>query len=70
MRKEVFSKNKSLFLKILNGRLGRNKEEEYPESILDIILSSFTDEDKKISANKIMMSQKKKYYTKKNQKNY
>ena len=55
------SDNKKTFLQILNSRLGRKSDELYPEKTLDIILQSI-DEENKTSTDKIMQTQKKKYY--------
>ena len=54
--------NKSIFLKILNSRLGRKSDELYPEKTIDVILQSI-DEENKTSTDKIMQTQKKTYYS-------
>jgi len=54
---------KELFLKILNGRLSGNVEEIYPEKVIDDVLNAMDDAEDKQVVNKIIMSQKKHYYT-------
>ena len=54
---------KELFLKILNGRLLGNSDELYPEEIIDIVLDAMSNASDKQVMNKIIMSQKKHYYT-------
>ena len=54
---------KDVFLKILNGRLTGNADEPYPENIIEDILDAMDSLDDKLIMNKIIMSQKKQYYT-------
>jgi len=54
---------KDAFLKILNGRLTGNTDKPYPETIIDDVLSAMDSLDDKLTVNKIIMSQKKQYYT-------
>ena len=57
---------KDVFLKILKGRLSGNADEPYPfdlESVIDDVLDSMDSLDDKLIVNKIIMSQKKQYYT-------
>jgi hypothetical protein len=62
---KIFSEpqNKSIFLKILNGRLGNNDNEEFKEEVLETLISSIKSNDNKLSVNKLMKTQKKKYYS-------
>ena len=56
---------KNMFLKILNGRLSGKKNadaEPYPEEVIDGVLDSMNNTDEMV-VNKIIMSQKKQYYT-------
>jgi len=57
------AEQKELFLKILNGRLLGNSDELYPEEIIDIVLDAMSNASDKQVMNKIIMSQKKHYYT-------
>lgn len=57
------AEQKQLFLKILNGRLSGNVDEIYPEQIIDVILDAIRNIGDKQIVNKIIMSQKKQYYT-------
>jgi len=54
---------KDVFLKILNGRLSGKADEPYPENIIDDVLGAMDSLDDKLIVNKIIMSQKKQYYT-------
>ena len=54
---------KDVFLKILNGRLSGKADEPYPENIIDGVLGAMDSLDDKLIVNKIIMSQKKQYYT-------
>jgi hypothetical protein len=54
---------KDVFLKILNGRLSGNANEPYPKNIIDDVLGAMDNLDDKLIVNKIIMSQKKQYYT-------
>jgi hypothetical protein len=54
---------KDTFLKILNGRLSGNTDEPYPEFVIDDVLDAMESSDDKLIVNKIIMSQKKQYYT-------
>ena len=54
---------KDVFLKILNGRLSGKADEPYPENVIDDVLDAMDSLDDKLIVNKIIMSQKKQYYT-------
>jgi len=54
---------KKLFLQILNGRLSGNADERYPEEVIEIVLGSMNNSSDKQVMNKIIMTQKKEYYT-------
>jgi len=54
---------KDVFLKILNGRLSGNADEPYPENVIDDVLDAMDSLNDKLIVNKIIMSQKKHYYT-------
>ena len=54
---------KDAFLKILNGRLSGNANEPYPENVIDDVLGAMDSLYDKLIVNKIIMSQKKQYYT-------
>ncbi len=54
---------KNVFLKILNGRLSGNADEPYPENVIEDVLDAMDSLDDKLIVNKIIMSQKKHYYT-------
>ena len=54
---------KDVFLKILNGRLSGNADEPYPENVIDDVLGAMDSLNDKLIVNKIIMSQKKHYYT-------
>ena len=54
---------KDVFLKILNGRLSGNIDEPYPEKVIEDVLEAMDSFDDKQIVNKIIMSQKKQYYT-------
>jgi len=54
---------KEMFLKILNGRLSGNADEPYPENVIEDVLDAMDSLDDKLKVNKIIMSQKKQYYT-------
>ena len=54
---------KDVFLKILNGRLSGNSDEPYPENVIEDVLGAMNNLDDKLIVNKIIMSQKKEYYT-------
>ena len=54
---------KNMFLKILNGRLTGDNENPYPEEVINSVLDSMNNLDDKLIVNKIIMSQKKEYYT-------
>jgi hypothetical protein len=54
---------KDIFLKILNGRLTGNSEDPYPEKVIEDVLDAMDNFDDKQVMNKIIMSQKKQYYT-------
>jgi hypothetical protein len=65
LKDEIFkdSENKDMFLKILNGRLSGNSSEPYPEEVIDNVLDSMNNAGDKQIMNKIIMTQKKQYYT-------
>jgi hypothetical protein len=50
-------------LKILNGRLSGNSDEPYPEEVIESVLDAINNQNDKQVMNKIIMSQKKEYYT-------
>ena len=54
---------KEVFLKILNGRLSGNVDELYPEQVIDEVFDAMNSSEDKQIVNKIIMSQKKQYYT-------
>ena len=54
---------KDVFLKILNGRLSGKADEPYPVNVIDDVLEAMDSLDDKLIVNKIIMSQKKQYYT-------
>ncbi len=54
---------KDVFLKILNGRLSGNASEPYPENVIEDVLDSMNNAGDKQIMNKIIMTQKKQYYT-------
>jgi len=54
---------KDVFLKILNGRLSGKADEPYPENIIEKVLDAMDKLDNTPIVNKIIMSQKKEYYT-------
>ena len=59
---EVFSKEKELFLKILNGRLTGDSEKTFNEKIITDILDSITNDSDNNKLNKIIDSEKRQYY--------
>ena len=65
LKSSVYSdtETKDVFLKILNGRLSGNSDEPYPENIIEDVLDTMNGSDDKQVVNKIIMSQKKQYYT-------
>lgn len=68
LKEYIFSEHKEIFLEILNGRLGGSYEEMYDEDLLNLILDSVLKvssekENNLYAINKLVMSQKKKYYT-------
>jgi hypothetical protein len=65
LKSEVYKdeETKDVFLKILNGRLSGNVDELYPEKVIDEVLDAMDNSDDKQIVNKIIMSQKKQYYT-------
>tara|TARA_B100000902_G_scaffold52004_1_gene58681 strand:+ start:296 stop:5149 length:4854 start_codon:yes stop_codon:yes gene_type:complete len=54
---------KDEFLKILNGRLTGSTEDPYPEEVIEDILDTFDNKQDKMVLNKIIMTEKKEYYT-------
>ena len=55
---------KSIFLQILNGRLGGDNSDELPDKIIDVLMESITTNPSNLlSINNVIMAQKKKYYT-------
>ena len=68
LKDAVFKKDKDIFLQILNGRLTGSERDEastnpIDKKFLDKILDTISDEGDKLTINKIIMSQKKQYYT-------
>jgi hypothetical protein len=68
LKESIFSEHKEIFLEILNGRLGGSYDEMYDEDLLNLILDSVLKvssekENNLYAINKLVMSQKKKYYT-------
>ena len=65
LKNEIFKNEeiKENFLKILNGRLSGNADEPYPEKVIEDVLDAMDSSDDKLIMNKIIMSQKKHYYT-------
>ena len=64
--KDLVYKNKEtkeVFLKILNGRLSGNVDELYPEEVIDEVFDAMNSSEDKQIVDKIVMSQKKQYYT-------
>ena len=57
------AKEKSMFLKILNGRLTGDSTEPYSETVIDAVLKAITNTGDNRIMNKIIMTQKKQYYT-------
>ena len=54
--------SKQIFLKILNGRLGGNENEEYSDDVVNKIIQSISDTKDISYMEKIIFSQKKQYY--------
>jgi hypothetical protein len=52
-----------MFLKILNGRLTGDSTEPYSETVIDAVLKAITNAGDNRIMNKIIMTQKKQYYT-------
>lgn len=65
LKNEIFKNEeiKENFLKILNGRLSGNADEPYPEKVIEDVLDAMDSSDDKLIMNKIIMEQKKHYYT-------
>ena len=66
LKREIYSneENKSSFLKILSMRLGGDPNEEYSDIVLEKLISSINSTDtSKLSINKLMSAQRKRYYT-------
>jgi len=68
LKEEVFLDRKEIFLEILNGRITGDYDNMYDEDMLNIILDSILKfssekENNLYAINKLVMSQKKKYYT-------
>jgi hypothetical protein len=68
LKDNIFSEHREIFLEILNGRLGGSYDEMYNEDLLQMILDSVlkvsSDKENNLYAiNKLVMAQKKKYYT-------
>jgi len=55
--------SKNTFLKILNGRLGGDDNDEFPPKIIDIIVESINNSTDKNKMGKLIHDQKKHYYT-------
>jgi len=64
LRDYIFSNvnEKSIFLKILNGRLGLDENEEFSDYVIDKIIKSISDLKDISHMEKIIYSQKKQYY--------
>lgn len=64
LKDTIFSneQSKQIFLKILNGRLGGNENEEYSEDVVNKIIQSISDTKDISYMEKIIFSQKKQYY--------
>ena len=64
LKDQIFSKEttKEIFLKIINGRLGGDENEIYPEDVISKILLSIKDKKDISYMEKIIYSQKKQYY--------
>ena len=68
LKEEVFSEHKETFLELLNGRITGDYDNMYDEDLLNMILDSILKksaekENNLYAINKLVMSQKKKYYT-------
>jgi hypothetical protein len=65
LKKSIYDneETKDVFLKILNGRLSGNSDEPYPEKVIKDVLNAIDGLNDKLIVNKIIMSQKKQYYT-------
>jgi hypothetical protein len=68
LKESVFNENKEIFLEILNGRIAGDYDTMYDENLLNIILDSILKKSSEkgnnlYAINKLVMSQKKKYYT-------
>ena len=65
LKKSVYQdkETKDMFLEILNGRLSGNADEPYPEHVIEDVLDAMDNSYDKLVVNKIIMSQKKQYYT-------
>ena len=68
LKGHIFSEHKEIFLEILNGRITGDYDNMYDENVLNIILDSVLKvssekENNLYAINKLVMSQKKKYYT-------
>jgi len=68
LKEEVFLDRKEILLEILNGRITGDYDNMYDEDMLNIILDSILKfssekENNLYAINKLVMSQKKKYYT-------
>lgn len=65
LKKNVYDDDnrKENFLKILNGRLSGNTEKCYSEIVIDNVLQAIYSSHDKLVVNKIIMSQRKQYYT-------
>ena len=65
LKNEIYKdvEQKNMFLKMLNGRLSGNLDVAYPEKIIDNVLDAMNNMGDKQILNKIIISQKKQYYT-------
>jgi hypothetical protein len=54
---------KELFLQILNGRLTGNADKPYSEDTIDAVLNTLDSVNDSLTLNKLIMEQKKKYYS-------
>lgn len=65
LKNEIYKdeRKKEIFLKILNGRLTGDNSIAYPEEVVELVLKSINDTSDKNMVHKIIITQKKQYYT-------
>jgi hypothetical protein len=65
LKTEIYKddEQKTMFLKILNGRLSGNTDDPYPEKVIAEVLDALNHSGDKQVMNKIIISQKTQYYT-------